>query len=247
MIRTRDELRKALTGDADAEWEETVLQKEAGQAEERLKALAQELSRKRRSAAARLRDDVEQVLARLDLAKARFDVRFSEEAEGAAEDFAGRVTAKGIDRVEFLLSANPGEALKPLAKVASGGELSRILLALKTLLSRQGEAETLIFDEVDAGIGGRTAELVGRQLQELARRFQVICITHLPQIACYGTSHYRVVKESDGDTTRTAIARLGDEERIAELARMLGGVTITEKTLAHAREWLERAQSTPPP
>ncbi|MEJ5365050.1 MAG: DNA repair protein RecN [Desulfosoma sp.] len=241
MIRTRDELRTALSGDADADWEESVLQKEAARAEEHLRALAQELSRRRRSAAARLRGDVEQVLARLDLPKARFDVRFSGDADVSAEDFAAQITAKGLDRVEFLLSANPGEALKPLAKVASGGELSRILLALKTLLSGQGEAETLIFDEVDAGIGGRTAELVGRQLQDLARRFQVICITHLPQIACYGSHHYRVAKESDQDTTRTTISRLDPQERITELARMLGGVTITEKTLAHAREWLERA------
>ncbi|WP_448384539.1 DNA repair protein RecN [Desulfosoma sp.] len=242
MIRRRDELRTALSGDAEADWEESVLQKEAARAEEHLKAVAQELSRRRRSAAARLCRDVEQVLARLDLAKARFDVRFSGDAEASAEGFAAQVTAKGIDRVEFLLSANPGEALKPLAKVASGGELSRILLALKTLLSGQGEAETLIFDEVDAGIGGRTAELVGRQLQELARRFQVICITHLPQIACFGAHHYRVAKESGPDTTRTTITRLDPHERITELARMLGGVTITEKTIAHAREWLERAR-----
>ncbi len=172
MIRTRDELRTALSGDADADWEESVLQKEAARAEEHLRALAQELSRRRRSAAARLRDDVEQVLARLDLPKARFDVWFSGDADVSAEDFAAQITAKGLDRVEFLLSANPGEALKPLAKVASGGELSRILLALKTLLSGQGEAETLIFDEVDAGIGGRTAELVGRQLQDSLGAFR---------------------------------------------------------------------------
>ncbi len=245
MIRTRDELRKALSGDAEAEWEESVHLKQAAEAEERAKALALDLSRRRRAAAARLRHDVSQILARLDLAKARFDVHFSEGAQGAAEGLTAQLTAKGFDRVEFLLSANPGEALKPLAKTASGGELSRILLALKTLLSSQGEAETLIFDEVDAGIGGRTAELVGRQLQELARRFQVICITHLPQIACYGTHHFRVAKKSEQDTTQTSITRLDPQERIEELARMLGGLTITDKTLAHAREWLERAQSAP--
>ncbi len=242
MIRKREDLRKALGEDADVAWEESVLQKEVVQAEEHLLALAEELSRKRQAVATELRGEVENILARLDLPKARFDVAFSHAVEDTAHGFAGRVTPKGIDRVEFLLSANPGEALKPLAKVASGGELSRILLALKTLLSRQGEAETLIFDEVDTGIGGRTAELVGRQLQDLSRRFQVICITHLPQIACFGTHHYRVSKESTGDTTQTMMTRLEPRERVSELARMLGGVTITDQTLAHAREWLDRAQ-----
>ncbi|MGQ9485544.1 MAG: DNA repair protein RecN [Desulfosoma sp.] len=242
MIRKRDELRKAMGESADVDWEESVLRKEANQAEERLRALAEELSRQRQSVAEKLRSEVEEVLALLDLPKARFDVMFSTPQQDDPESFSSLVSAKGIDRVEFLLSANPGEELKPLAKVASGGELSRILLALKTLLSRQGEAETLIFDEVDTGIGGRTAELVGRQLQHLSERFQVLCITHLPQIACFGTHHYRVIKHTSGETTQIAIARLRPQERVEELARMLGGVSITEKTLAHAKEWLERAQ-----
>ncbi|ROQ89894.1 DNA repair protein RecN [Desulfosoma caldarium] len=241
MIQKRDELRKALGQDADVAWEESALRKEAAEAEGRLRALAEDLSRKRQAVAEKLRGDVQDVLARLDLPEARFDVAFCAPSKDDANDFAGRVTAKGIDRVEFLLSANPGEDLKALAKVASGGELSRILLALKTLLSRQSEAETLIFDEVDTGIGGRTAELVGRQLQRLSERFQVLCITHLPQIACFGTHHYRVLKQTTGQTTQTAMARLSPQERVKELARMLGGVSITEKTLAHAREWLERA------
>jgi DNA repair protein RecN (Recombination protein N) len=143
--------------------------------------------------------------------------------------------------VEFLLSANPGEDLKSLSKVASGGELSRILLALKSLLSIKGQAETLVFDEVDAGIGGRTAELVGLQLQRLSARHQVICITHLPQIASYAEHHYRVTKDTDGTDTVTRIAPLSAQARVEELARMLGGIAISAKTLAHAREMLERA------
>ena len=123
----------------------------------------------------------------------------------------------------FRSSANPGEDLKPLARVASGGELSRILLALKSLLSRRGEAETLIFDEVDTGIGGRTAELVGLQLKRLSTKHQVVCITHLPQIACYGEHHYKVMKETQGEETTTHIDLLSPEDRIEELARMLGG------------------------
>jgi DNA repair protein RecN (Recombination protein N) len=146
--------------------------------------------------------------------------------------------------VEFLLSANPGESLKPLAKVASGGELSRILLALKSLLGLRGEAETLVFDEVDAGIGGRIAELVGLQLKRLAARQQVICITHLPQIACYGRHHYRVAKETRNDETFTQIRLLDREARVDELSRMLGGIAISDTTRAHAEEMLRRGEET---
>jgi DNA repair protein RecN (Recombination protein N) len=242
MIRKREELRQAAASDADVEWEESRLEKEIAAAFDEYRELAGDLSRKRREAAGRLREDVEKVLAHLDLPRARFDAAVQSPSPRDVAAWEAAATARGVDRVEFLLSANPGEALKPLAKVASGGELSRILLALKTLLSRQGEAETLVFDEVDTGIGGRTAELVGRQLQQLAERFQVICITHLPQIACFGRHHFRVHKESDADSTRTSVTRLDDRERVEELARMLGGVTITEKTLAHAREWLEKAR-----
>lgn len=151
-------------------------------------------------------------------------------------------TPNGIDQVEFLLSANPGEDLKPLAKVASGGELSRILLALKSLLSLKGEAETLLFDEVDAGIGGRTAELVGIQLKGLAGRHQVICITHLAQIACYGEHHFQVAKKQSGEETVSSIRPLPEEERVEELARMIGGISISETTREHAAELLRKRE-----
>jgi DNA repair protein RecN (Recombination protein N) len=145
------------------------------------------LSLKRREASEMLSVEVCRNLADLDMVRARFSACFCDQK--ADEPL---FSASGIDRVEFLLSANPGEELKPLAKVASGGELSRVLLALKGILSKKGEAETLIFDEVDAGIGGRAAELVGIQLSRLSLRHQVICITHLPQIACYGRFHFVV-------------------------------------------------------
>jgi DNA repair protein RecN (Recombination protein N) len=132
--------------------------------------------------------------------------------------------------------------LKPLTRVASGGELSRVLLALKGLLSRKGEAETLIFDEVDAGIGGRAAELVGIQLNKLSRRHQVICITHLPQIACYGAWHYVVKKQAEGNETHSSIRMLTESERSEELARMLGGVSISPKAREHAKELLQRGR-----
>jgi DNA repair protein RecN (Recombination protein N) len=242
MLARLSELRSALGEDEDSPLREAQLEKalEARRAEYLEGAGA--LSLERREAAGRLNGEVEKVLASLDMPHARFRVLFEDDGKNDPEN-PPAFTPSGIDRIEFLLSANPGEALKPLARVASGGELSRMLLAVKSLLSLNGEAETLIFDEVDTGIGGRTAELVGLQLQRLAGRNQVICITHLPQIACFGKHHYKVAKQSAGGETATTIAPLSPEERIEELARMLGGVSISEKTREHAQEYLSRAQA----
>ncbi|MDR3569925.1 MAG: DNA repair protein RecN [Syntrophobacteraceae bacterium] len=195
------------------------------------------LSHKRREAAQTLSAEVSSHLADLDMPRARFCASLG--GESASEPL---FSPTGIDRVEFLLSANPGEDLKPLARVASGGELSRVLLALKSLLGRKGEAETLIFDEVDAGIGGRVAELVAIQLSKLSLRHQVICITHLPQIACYGKHHYVVQKQAQGDQTHSSIRMLAESERTEELARMLGGVSISAKAREHAKELLQRGR-----
>jgi DNA repair protein RecN (Recombination protein N) len=150
----------------------------------------------------------------------------------------------GMDGVTFLFSANPGEEPRPMAKIASGGELSRIVLALKELQARERAEETLIFDEVDAGIGGRTADMVGQRLKALARRHQVVCITHLPQIACYGEHHFAVRKATRQGRTTTALEALSGEARLEEIARMLGGVNVSPKTRAHAREMLEQARKT---
>jgi DNA repair protein RecN (Recombination protein N) len=147
----------------------------------------------------------------------------------------------GRDEVEFLLSTNPGEPLKPLRRVASGGELSRIMLAVKKITGGD-EDKTFVFDEIDAGIGGRVAEVVGRRLRELSEKHQVICITHLPQIAVYGGHHFLVEKRQEADKTQTAIRELDRHERTAEIARMLGGIAITEKTLEQAEEMLTNAQ-----
>ena len=241
MLQKRDELRAQLAQLEEGDFRENRLAKELEELREGYLRKAGELSERRREAAERLTAVVEQTLTLLDMPKARFASRFLErEATSGAAD--PTFTPTGIDRVEFLLSANPGEDLKPLARIASGGELSRILLALKGILSSQDDAETLIFDEVDAGIGGRTAELVGVQLKRLAERQQVICITHLPQIACYGNHHFKVVKEAGAEATHTTIRRLSQEERVEELSRMLGGITISEKTRAHAREMLRGAR-----
>ncbi|MFP5213204.1 MAG: DNA repair protein RecN, partial [Acidobacteriota bacterium] len=237
MLARLEELRQALSQDGDSDFREDQLEKSLVKIRERYLEKARELSAKRREAATQLTKEVEKTLAALDMGRARFAVGFDENAKGEPP-----FTPSGIDRVEFLLSANPGEDLKPLVRVASGGELSRILLALKSLLSHRGDAETLVFDEVDTGIGGRTAELVGLQLKRLSDRHQVICITHLPQIACYGEHHYQVAKNTDGEETTTSIRPLTSEERVEELARMLGGISISEKTRAHACELLQLAQ-----
>jgi DNA repair protein RecN (Recombination protein N) len=143
----------------------------------------------------------------------------------------------GIDEIEFLISPNVGEELKPLTKIASGGEISRVMLALKTILAEIDEMPTMIFDEIDAGIGGRTAYIIGQKLKQIAKVRQVLCITHLPQIACMADAHFLVEKTVYGNRTKIEARRLNEEERVYEIARMLGGQK-TEITLAHAREML---------
>jgi len=148
---------------------------------------------------------------------------------------------KGSDDIEFLVSANPGQAPKSLAKVASGGELSRISLAVQVAAAAKTSALSMVFDEVDAGIGGAVAEIVGRQLRDLGERAQVLCVTHLAQVASQAHSQFRVTKLSDGKITRTAVKTLSPADRIDEIARMLGGIDITEQARAHAREMLAHA------
>jgi DNA repair protein RecN (Recombination protein N) len=241
MQQSMEELREKLSQLEEVDYREARLESELEELRKAYLVKAGELSQKRQEAAQRLAESVEQTLALLDMPRARFAAKFHEK-EPAAGTPDPPFTPQGIDRVEFVLSANPGEDLKSLARIASGGELSRILLALKGILSRQGDAETLIFDEVDSGIGGRTAELVGLQLKRLAGRQQVICITHLPQIACYGDQHFKVTKKAGAEETQTNIHLLPFGDRVEELSRMLGGISISEKTRAHAREMLQEAQ-----
>lgn len=187
-------------------------------------------------------------LGALDMGRATFEVDFSTDPGVALDELATedneKISATGMDRVRFLLSPNPGEAPKPLAKIASGGELSRIVLALKAVLCRGQSFETLIFDEVDAGIGGATSDKVGLKLKELGRVQQVICITHLAQIARYGNHQFRITKQVSGGRTATRITPLTcQEDRVKELARMIGGSRITDATLIHARELLDTAEA----
>ncbi len=196
------------------------------------------LSSARRSAAKTLSTRVSAIMAQLGMPGGRIDIQ----VEGATPV---RFTPTGIDAIEFLVSANPGQPLRPLSKVASGGELSRISLAIQVITANSGRIPTLIFDEVDTGIGGGVAEVVGRQLRTLGEARQVLCVTHLPQVAAQAHHHLQVSKLSGKDHTRTSIRVLNVEQRTDELARMLGGVEITTQTLAHAEEMLTRAQQEP--
>jgi DNA repair protein RecN (Recombination protein N) len=201
---------------------------------------ARALSRRRRAAAVELRKRVQAELAQLAMEKTRFDVAFEPaSAETAATD-SSLWTEHGLETAEFLLSPNPGEELRPLARIASGGELSRLMLALKSVVGQDAPGLTLVFDEVDAGIGGRVAEVVGRKLKNLATRRQVLCVTHLPQIAGFADQHLAVRKRVERGRTVTLVERLAGEDRIEEVARMLGGETITAAGREHAREMLKQ-------
>jgi DNA repair protein RecN (Recombination protein N) len=207
--------------------------------------LARQLSARRRTAAQKLEKRVEAELAMLAMEKTRFRVAFApvDPAAAPADDSAGW-TERGLETAEFLLSPNPGEELRPLARIASGGELSRILLALKSVASLDAAGHTMVFDEVDAGIGGRVAEVVGRKLRTIAERHQVLCVTHLPQIASLASHHFVVRKRTERGRTWTDVERVDGPERVEEVARMLGGETITDTARKHAREMVKQSLRT---
>lgn len=205
--------------------------------------IAEALSMERKRVAKKFKKEMEKAVEGLGMPGTIFEVRFlSEEGDGYEPPFlvgGKKVTEQGMDQVEFDFSPNPGEAVKPLAKIASGGELSRLMLAIKSLVLTQGDIPTLLFDEVDAGIGGKVAEIVGKKLKKVAASHQVLCVTHLPQIAALADSHYVVQKEVAKGRTFTEVKKLNDKERVEEVARMLGGVKITEKTKRHAEEMVK--------
>jgi len=231
---------------------------EIGQGEERAETLGRRLvaltpeltaatltlSRRRKEAARKLESLVAREIHELGMAKARFQVQLSQEpaVPDAPSANGSRVTARGVDLVEFLIAPNPGEEPRPLARTASGGELSRIMLALKVVLAATDQVPVVIFDEVDAGIGGRTADTIGRKLRQVAHGRQVISVTHLPQIACYADHHLQVEKRIRAGRTAVGVVPLSGQERIQEVARMLGGESVTETSLRHARELLRSAR-----
>ena len=200
---------------------------------EHYQALATKLSDKRRKAAQRLAKAVTGEIQQLGMPGGQVQVQLH---PLQAEQYP----LQGLENIEFLVSANPGQPAKPLAKVASGGELSRISLGIQVITAQTSRVPTLVFDEVDVGIGGPTAEIVGKLLRQLGERGQVLTVTHLPQVAAQGHQHLFVRKEQQRDSTRTCIDRLDQEGRVKEVARMLGGVDLTEESLAHARRQLAR-------
>jgi len=230
------QLQQELANLEQAEVRSDAIRQEVAAALKQYHTLAAKLSRSRQKAAKTLAQAVSDSMQTLGMQGGRFDMQF----EPLSNDSPASL---GMERIEFVVSANPGQPLKPLTKVASGGELSRISLAIQVITAAQTRIPTLIFDEVDVGIGGRVAEIVGHQLRALAAHRQVVCVTHLPQVAALGHHHLQVSKRSDTDTTISEIQELSPEQRVDELARMLGGIEITEQTLSHAREMIERAQA----
>jgi len=211
----------------------------------KLTELAHKLSRDRKETAKTLAQKVEKELTSLKMPHTKFKISFR--TLPADEDAAPYLTIEeqtvfetGIDQATFRIAPNVGEPLKPLPSIVSGGELSRVVLALKAILAETEAVETIVFDEVDAGIGGSVAEVVGKKLSSLARHHQVICITHLPQIAKFGDHHFRISKRVSDGRTSTTIKRLSETERVKEIARMLGGEKITRATLDHAHEMLDK-------
>ncbi len=214
-----------------------------------LGAIASDLSRRRRTTGDELAREIEGAMGDLAMPHVQFHVSITYEADpqgvrantDAIHDQYAAFDKTGIDRVEFLISPNPGESLKPLARIASGGESARLLLALKSILSRVDDVPTLVFDEIDVGVGGRAGQVVGQKLWGMTETHQVICISHLPQVAAFADTHYAISKEIIDNRTRTRIDRLNNEERIDELAAMLDGTPVSEHSRGNAREITERS------
>lgn len=197
-----------------------------------LKTACEALTQSRRTLADGLSRAVMEQLGDLGMAKTRFEIRIEPEPKPGAT---------GADRVEFLISPNPGEPLKPMSAIASGGELSRIMLALKAISMDAGGVDSMVFDEIDTGVSGRMAQVVGEKMCRIARSHQVLCVTHLPQIAALGDVHFVVEKRTDGERTQTSVHRLNDEGRVRELSRLVGGAEDSESSLSHARHMLSDA------
>jgi DNA repair protein RecN (Recombination protein N) len=240
ILRMGEEIQASLGCLEQGEEQIAALEKAFAQARRAAWQEAERLSIERQKAAKIMKREMEKEVRGLGMAGTTFEVRFlmhDDRADVPPFFVAGKkLTERGMDHVEFFFSPNPGEPPKPLARIASGGELSRLMLALKSLVLTPSVVSTLLFDEVDAGVGGRVAEIVGKKLKQVAAHQQVISVTHLPQIAALADCHFVVRKEVEKGRTFTKVRRLSDRERIAEVARMLGGVKITEQTRRHAEE-----------
>lgn len=237
LLRQREEIMDKKAHLEELKYQLKKLEEKRLHEEKVAMAIAEELSLKRQAGSQKFKVLLERQLRELNMPHCLFEISLKRKDKKQGPALAW--LRDGLEEVEFLISPNPGEALRPLAKIASGGELSRITLALKVVLSQTQEVETVVFDEVDQGISGISAELVGKKLKALSQRQQVICITHLPQIAAQPGEHFSVEKVVEEDKTLTKIRKLAQEERVYELSRMMGGADITNTLLLRAKEMLE--------
>jgi len=247
ILALRQRLAAELDGLGQGDADETKMAERVERLRSEVVTRALDISERREQTAERLEQAALGELTALDLEGAMFRIRLTRDAAGEGELGAGpenwRVGPRGVDQAEFLLAANAGEEPRPLARVASGGELSRTMLALKVVLAAADAVPVLVFDEVDAGIGGKTADAVGRKLRQVARSRQVLCVTHLPQIAAYADQHFRVEKREAEGRAATSVATLARNDRVREVARMLGGESVTDTSLQHALELITQART----
>ena len=242
VVDNKTKIEKYLDEDDGLDNDIIKIEKEIEISKKRYTDQASKLSEKRKQTAAKFETELIQTLSKLGIAGSRFKVSIEqiESVSGlvAIDKKQIRCDESGIDRVVFIISTNPGEPLRPLTDIVSGGEVSRIMLAMKSIMAGKDHIPVVIFDEIDTGISGKVAQIVGMQLKTLSTVHQVICITHLAQIAGLGNQHYKVYKQSNDGRSQTNIDRLNHEERIAEIASLIGGTTVTETTLKQARELL---------
>lgn len=228
----KDSMEKELKSLADLDTEVDSLQLEYSRLKEMLKNETENLTRLRKSSADSLQNKIQSELENLNFKNADITISFDE-----SPDFS----PTGVDKVEFLLTTNVGEPLKPLAKIASGGEMSRIMLAFKNVIGEYDGIDTMIFDEIDNGISGETADIVAKELNQISKNHQLLCITHLPQIAAIAEHNYRIEKTDDSERTFTTVTELGEKEKITEIARLLAGINVSDITLASAQEMIHLA------
>ena len=228
-IRIVKELREMENAEQNSEKQERQL----SEALEKVKELAIRLSKQRKKSAKKLEKMIHEQLSALYMDKAVFEVKFLNNS---------KLYSKGIDKVEFYIQTNPGEEMGPLAKIASGGELSRIMLALKTIFSQKMGVTSIIFDEVDTGVSGRVAQAIAEKISQISNNSQVLCITHLPQVAAIADNHYYISKSVNDGRTETSLEELDEKQKIREIARMLSGSEITELTLKHAEELIKMSK-----
>lgn len=232
-----EESKKFIEENSDGNNQRNLLAAEVKKIEKEVLLRAQNISNKRKSTAGQLSEEVDQILAKLGMSGTHFGIQITEKDESEVEQKCGPY---GKDNVEFLISANPGNPLQPLAKIASGGELSRVMLALKTIFAQADKVDTLIFDEIDTGIGGEVAVAVGAHLKKLAKNRQIFCITHLASIAVYADNQIKIEKSVSNQITSSNVYTVKGEQRVMEIARMLSGDSSTEQSLEHARAMLSK-------